>query len=85
MDAHLAIDFGIAGLQIQHYRAEQSVAAIFATELLEHHLASWVRIDTQLTDDMKPLPYQRLYLFDPGSPAEDSTTKPGTHPCEQRI
>ncbi|MGW0252098.1 hypothetical protein ACWDYH_36280 [Nocardia goodfellowii] len=61
MDAHLAIDFGGDGHPVLHYRAERTVAEIFAIEFTRHHHGGSVTVDDQVAPGLKPLPYQRLY------------------------
>ncbi|MGW0251149.1 hypothetical protein ACWDYH_31420 [Nocardia goodfellowii] len=61
MDAHLAINLGGDGFPVLHYRAERTTAQIFLTEFVRYHPADSIVIDDQVSPDMKPLPYQRLY------------------------
>ncbi|MGV9680761.1 hypothetical protein ACWDSJ_36290 [Nocardia sp. NPDC003482] len=62
MQWHLIVDFGFPGLPAQHYRADERAARTFASEATRHQLAR-VTVDNLVTPDMKPLPYQRLFLY----------------------
>ncbi|MFE9328284.1 hypothetical protein ACIHDR_45920 [Nocardia sp. NPDC052278] len=61
MDRHIAVEFGVQGLPIQHYRAEEAAAAAFADAVRRQGLAEWVTIDDRVTDALRDLPYQRLF------------------------
>lgn len=61
MDRHVAVEFGVDGLSAQHYRAEESVAAVFAEAAKRQGLASRITIDDLVTDALNELPYQRLF------------------------
>ncbi|WP_195053169.1 hypothetical protein [Nocardia cyriacigeorgica] len=57
----MIVDFGVAGVPIQHYRAVECVAEAFAENALRQGLAR-VTVDDLVTDDLQQLPYQRLFL-----------------------
>lgn len=61
MERHLIVDFGLPGVLPQHYRAQDGAAQAYA---LEATLQRWARVtvDDQVTDELKPLPYQRLFM-----------------------
>ncbi|MET7772227.1 hypothetical protein [Nocardia sp. NPDC005366] len=61
MERHIAVEFGIEGLPVLHYRAEESVATAFAAEMRRLRRARTVSIDDRVTRDMDPLPCQRLF------------------------
>lgn len=62
MECHITINFDIAGLPAQHYRAEKSAAEAFAAEMQRDRPLHPVDIDDVVTTEMSPLPCQRLYL-----------------------
>lgn len=59
-ERRLIIDFAIPGIPAQHYRAQRSVAESFAEEAIRQGLAC-VTVDDLVTEELKPLPYQRLF------------------------
>ncbi|BCK53970.1 MULTISPECIES: hypothetical protein [Nocardia] len=61
MERRLVVDFDIPGVPVQHYRAERCAAEAFAAEATRQGLAR-VTVDDLATDEMKQLPYQRLFL-----------------------
>ncbi|WP_194837570.1 hypothetical protein [Nocardia sp. XZ_19_369] len=61
MERHIAVEFGVQGLPVQHYRAEESAAEAFADAVRRQGLALRVEIDDRVTDTLKELPYQRLF------------------------
>ncbi|WP_159080803.1 hypothetical protein [Nocardia suismassiliense] len=61
MERHISVEFGIEGLPIQHYRAEESAAEAFADGVRRQGLASRIEIDDRVTPALKELPYQRLF------------------------
>lgn len=63
MECRLVVDFDIPGVPIQHYRAERCAAEAFAAEATRQGLAR-VTVDNLATDNLRELPYQRLYLPD---------------------
>ncbi|RDI43556.1 hypothetical protein DFR68_12023 [Nocardia mexicana] len=62
VECHLAVEWGVAGMPICDYRAEEIVAAVFAAGVRRQGLARQVTVDAQVSAEMKPLPYQRLFL-----------------------
>jgi hypothetical protein len=65
MERHLLVDFGVPGMPVQHYRAEEYAARAFAADALRQRLAL-VTIDDQMAtpdlNNLRALPYQRLFL-----------------------
>jgi hypothetical protein len=65
MERHLVVDFGVPGVPVQHYRAEECAARAFAADALRQRLAL-VTIDDEMAtadlNDLRELPYQRLFL-----------------------
>ncbi|WP_067885380.1 hypothetical protein [Nocardia vaccinii] len=61
MERHIVVDFGLPGVPPQHYRAEESAAQAFASEATRQRLAA-VAVDDRVTEDLKQLPYQRLFM-----------------------
>lgn len=61
MERRLVVDFDIPGVPVQHYRAERCAAEAFAAEATRQGLAR-VTVDDLATDEMKQLPYQRLFM-----------------------
>ncbi|MDE1675273.1 hypothetical protein [Nocardia gipuzkoensis] len=59
-ERHLAVEFTTAG-PVLHYRAEQGVAEEFALSARRQCLVHRVTLDDNISADMKPLPYQRLF------------------------
>lgn len=59
---HVAVEFSIEGLPIQHYQADADVAEVFAGEAWRKHLVAQVTIDDLVTPEMKLLPCHRLFL-----------------------
>ncbi|WP_330231460.1 hypothetical protein OHA40_02605 [Nocardia sp. NBC_00508] len=59
---HVAVEFGIEGLPIQHYQADADVAEVFAAEARRKHLVAQVTIDDLVTPEMRLLPCHRLFL-----------------------
>ncbi|MFI9507318.1 hypothetical protein [Nocardia sp. NPDC052566] len=57
----MAVEFGVHGMPLQHYRADSTVAQIFATEAVQLGLAVKVTIDDLLDLATKTLPCQRLF------------------------
>ncbi|WP_067859864.1 hypothetical protein [Nocardia shimofusensis] len=60
-ERRVIVDFGVAGVPIQHYRAPGCAAEAFAENALRQGLAR-VTVDDLVTDDLQQLPYQRLFL-----------------------
>jgi hypothetical protein len=66
MERHLVVDFGLPGMPVQHYRAEECAARTFTADALRLRLAL-VTVDenemaTADLSNLKELPYQRLFL-----------------------
>lgn len=62
MDRHIAIQFRVDGLPVLHYRADESAATAFAADMMRLRSVRTIRIDNDVTRDMRPLPCQRLFL-----------------------
>lgn len=60
MKCHLMIWF--KGQPLLEYRAEESAAQAFARAVCVAGIAL-VRIDRNLRDDLRPFPYERLWLL----------------------
>ena len=60
-ERRVSVDFGVAGVPIQHYRAAGCVAEAFAENAVRQGLAR-VTVDDLVTDGLQQLPYQRLFL-----------------------
>jgi|GEM_PF-4258990 len=59
---HVAVDWGVEGMPIADYCAEEWAAYLFAAEATRQHLARRVIVDSRVGPSMPELPYQRLYL-----------------------
>lgn len=61
MERHIVVDFGLLGVPLQHYRADECAAEAFVAEATRQRLAA-VTVDNGVTDGLKELPYQRLFM-----------------------
>ncbi|WP_109525874.1 MULTISPECIES: hypothetical protein [Nocardia] len=61
MERHVSVEFGIEGMPVLHYRAEESAATEFAAEMRRLRPTGTVSVDDCVTGEMEPLPCQRLY------------------------
>ncbi|WP_280308291.1 hypothetical protein [Nocardia abscessus] len=55
------MEFAVTGVPILHYRAEEGAAEAFASAVRRQRLARSVTVDDEVTQEMNPLPYQRLF------------------------
>ncbi len=65
MERHLAVEFGVTGVPIQHYRAEEWAAIQYAAEAIRQGLVAEVTVDMRSAEELKELPqlpYQRLFM-----------------------
>jgi hypothetical protein len=62
MERRIVVDFGHPGVPILNYRAQECAAEKFAANATRQGLAR-VTVDDLVTTDLKPLPYQRLFLY----------------------